>query len=115
MGLFELEHCIPNSRHQLDYTGRVLVLSPAVLDEPCWSPQGQLWYAHDGPGCNPDSIVGSIRATRLADGEQACWNRTNFAGALQDELLPDWARKPLLALRSQGRQDKPSMCSMRMG
>ena len=115
LGLFELEHCIPNSKHQLDYTGRVLVLSPAVLDEPCWSPQGQLWYAHDGPGCNPDSIVGSIRATRLADGEQACWNRTNFAGALQDELLPDWARKPLLALRSQGRQDKPSMCSMRMG
>lgn len=41
--LFGPEHCI-ESRSGLDYTGKVLVLSPDTLKESCWSPRDQLWF-----------------------------------------------------------------------
>lgn len=42
LGLFERKHCEPDSG-SLDYTGKVLVLSPNTLSEEFWSPQNQLW------------------------------------------------------------------------
>ncbi len=61
--LFGPEHCEPNSYESLDYEGRVLVLSPDTLKESCWTPQNQLWLAHDGFGCRPNAIGRSIRCT----------------------------------------------------
>ena len=54
--LFGPEHCEPNSYESLDYEGRVLVLSPDTLKESCWTPQNQLWLAHDGFGCSPHAV-----------------------------------------------------------
>ena len=48
----------------LDYEGRVLVLSPDTLKESCWTPQNQLWLAHDGFGCSPHA-VGPVSYTHL--------------------------------------------------
>ena len=42
LGLFDQKHCELDSR-ELDYTGKVLVLSTDTLREACWSPQNQLW------------------------------------------------------------------------
>lgn len=66
--LFGPEHCEPNSYESLDYEGRVLVLSPDTLKESCWTPQNQLWLAHDGFGCSPHAVGRSIRCTCLGDG-----------------------------------------------
>ena len=82
------EHCEPNSYESLDYEGRVLVLSPDTLKESCWTPQNQLWLAHDGFGCSPHAVGRSIRCTCLGDGEQTRWNRTDFTGVLKEEFLP---------------------------
>ena len=100
--LFGPEHCEPNSYESLDYEGRVLVLSPDTLKESCWTPQNQLWLAHDGFGCSPHAVGRSIRCTCLGDGEQTRWNRTDFTGVLKEEFLPGWAREKLEELQLQG-------------
>lgn len=99
--LFGPEHCEPDSFSVLDYEGRVLVLSTKALKETCWSPQNQLWYAHDGFGCSPTAIGRSIRCTCLGDGEMTRWNRTDFTGVLKEKCLPDWAREKLDELLGQ--------------
>ena len=100
-GLFGPEHCEPDSFSDLDYTGKVLVLSPDTLKESCWSQENQLWLAHDGFGCAPHAIGRSIRCTCLGDGETARWNRADFTGVLKEEFLPDWARETLEELQGQ--------------
>lgn len=94
LGLFGPEHCVEN-RQEMEYAGKVLVLSPDTLREGCWTPENQLWYAHDGFGCSPDAIGRSIRATCLGDGEMTRWDRSEFIGVLDERHLPDWAAKRL--------------------
>lgn len=98
LGLFGPEQCEPYSRSALDYTGKVLVLSPGTLKESCWSSQNQLWYAHDGFGCSPTARGRSIRCTCLGDGETTHWDRADFLGVLKEGLLPDWAQDRLAEL-----------------
>lgn len=113
--LFGPEHCEPDSFSTLDYEGKALVLSPDTLKESCWSPQNQLWYAHDGFGCSPTAIGRSIRCTCLGDGEMTRWNRTDFTGVLKEEFLPDWAKEKLMELKGQEQNsDAPAMGGMTM-
>ena len=99
LGLFSATHCEADSK-DLDYEGKVLVLSPHILNETYWTPQSQLWYAHNGFGCDPAARGRSIFCTCLADGELTSWNREEFIGALREEHLPDWAAEPLRRLRN---------------
>ena len=101
LNLFGPEHCEPNSWEDLDYAGKVLVLSPDTLRESCWTQENQLWYAHDGFGCSPHAIGRSIRCTCLGDGEHTRWNRSDFIGVLQENLLPEWAEEKLNELTGQ--------------
>ena len=110
LGLFGSEHCI-GDRTEQDFTGKVLVLSPDTLKESYWSPENQLWYAHDGFGCNPHAIGRSVRCTCLGDGEMTRWNRNEFVGVLADKYLPEWARTKLTELTAP-RQDEPEMTGM---
>ena len=115
LGLFGPEQCLPDSRSELDYAGKVLVLSPDTLRESCWSQENQLWYAHDGFGCSPHAIGRSIRCTCLGDGEHTRWNRADFIGVLKDEFLPDWAKEKLEQLSATGHlREAPSMSGMSM-
>lgn len=100
LGIFDSTHCEPNTG-ELDFTGKVLVLSPGILKESCWRPEDQLWYAYDGFGCTPHARGRSIRCECLGDGEQTRWNRHDFTGVLKDEFLPDWAQKKLVELTGQ--------------
>nr|WP_326184162.1 DUF3849 domain-containing protein [uncultured Oscillibacter sp.] len=115
LGLFDAGHCA-GDRHEQDYEDKVLVLSPEALRESCWTPQNQLWYAHDGFGCRPSAIGRSIRATCLGDGEMARWNRSDFIGALDGQYLPDWAEEKLAELHGpeQKQPDGPTMGRMTM-
>lgn len=99
MDLFGAEHCEPDSYSNLDYEGKVLVLSPDTLKESCWQQENQLWLAHDGFGCRPHAIGRSVRCTCLGDGEETRWNRSEFIGVLKEEHLPDWARVKLEELQ----------------
>ena len=110
LGLFGSEHCI-GDRAEQDFTGKVLVLSPDTLKEFYWSPENQLWYAHDGFGCSPHAIGRSVRCTCLGDGEMTRWNRNEFIGVLDDKYLPEWARTKLTELTAP-QQDEPEMTGM---
>lgn len=101
LNLFGPEHCEPSSWEDLDYEGKVLVLSPDTLRESCWTQENQLWYAHDGFGCSPHAIGRSIRCTCLGDGEHTRWNRSDFNGILKEEFLPEWAEEKLKELTGQ--------------
>lgn len=114
LGLFGPAQCEPNSWSELDYEGKVLVLSPATLKESCWKPEDQLWLAHDGFGCSPHAIGRSIRCTCLGDGEMTRWNRADFVGILKEEYLPDWAMEKLTELQGQKQSDGPSVTGMTM-
>ena len=93
-------HCQENGS-SMDYEGKVLVLKPETLNEKYWESKYQLWYAHDGFGCRPSARGRSIRATCLADGEMCRWNRQDFIGPIQEELLPDWAREQVEKIQTQ--------------
>lgn len=111
LGMFDYTHCEPNTS-ELDFTGKVLVLSPNILKECCWRPYDQLWYAHDGFGCTPHARGRSVRCTCLSDGEETRWNRHDFVGVLKDNCMPDWAREKLEQLTVQ--KNLPQMGGMTM-
>lgn len=110
LGLFGPEHCV-NGGDSLDYTGRVLVMSPDTLREKCWDAHNMLWVAESGFGCSPTASGRAVYATCLGDGEQTRWNRADFLGVLKDEFLPDWAREKLDELQAQ-KQSGPVMGGM---
>lgn len=103
LGLFGEEHL---ATEELDYSGKVLILSPDSLKESCWTPQNQLWYATGGFGCSPTASGRAVYAVCLGDGEDVRWNRLDFTGVLDEQYLPDWAREKLLELR--GSQQEPT-------
>lgn len=107
LGLFGPEHCI-NDQSGLDYTGRVLVLSPDTLKESCWSTRNQLWVGEMGFGCSPTASGRAVYATCLGDGEQTRWDRADFIGVLDEQFLPDWAREKLEEIQAP-KQSGPTM------
>ncbi len=113
LGLFAQEHCEADTA-KLDYEGKVLVMRPDTLREDFWDPQYQLWYAHDGFGCDPHAIGRSIRCTCLGDGEHTRWNREDFTGILKEEFLPDWAREQVEHLQESQTSHTPSIGGMEM-
>jgi hypothetical protein len=115
LGLFDHTHCEPGT-DKLDFEGKVVVLSPDVLKESCWSQRDQLWLATGGFGCRSSGSGRAVFATCLGDGEETRWNRTDFVGVLKEDLLPDWAREKLLELREQRPSDggTPGMGGMEM-
>ncbi len=110
LGLFGPEHCVSGG-DGLDYTGKVLVMSPDTLREECWDARNQVWVAEGGFGCSPTASGRAVYATCLGDGEQTRWNRADFIGVLKDEFLPDWAQEKLNELRAQ-KQSGPVMGGM---
>ena len=111
LGMFDQKQCEPDSS-ELDYTGKVLVLSPNTLKEEYWSPENQLWLAESGFGCSPTARGRSILCTCLGDGEQTRWNRNDFIGVLKDEFLPDWAKE---SLKQYQRAEQTEKQEMQMG
>ena len=111
LGMFDQKQCEPDSS-ELDYTGKVLVLSPNTLKEEYWSPENQLWLAQSGFGCSPTARGRSILCVCLGDGEQTRWNRNDFIGVLKDEYLPDWAKE---SLKQYQRSENEETQEMQMG
>lgn len=103
LGLFSFAHCEADSA-ELNYTGKVVVMSAQALREDCWTQQNQLWYAHSGNGCKPHAIGRSILCTCLSDGEQGSLLRGDITGVMREECLPGWALEKLEELRTP-RQD----------
>ena len=59
LGMFGQKQCEPDSS-DLDYTGKVLVLSPNTLKEEYWSPEDQLWLANIDPNRAKPLQIGAL-------------------------------------------------------
>lgn len=106
LNLFEAKHCIKESRTKADFEGKVLVIDPYVLADKYRTPEEQLFLATSGFGCSPTSLGRKVMGNYLNDGTRGTHVRQDFLGVIQDEYLPDWARKKLNELNSP--QEKQS-------
>jgi len=115
LGLFDQTHCQPDTAAQ-DFRGQILVLRADILKDAHLTPQDQLWLCTGGFGARQDARGRAVYATCLADDEKARWDRSDFAGVITDEHLPDWAGARLAALRGQEQTagDTPEMGGMHM-
>ena len=93
LGLYDSTHCISEKDGGIDYTGRIVVLKAEKLSDEYLSPDSQLFYAETGFGCSPDSGAKKVFGRFLDTGEQTYIFRSEIAGALKDENIPDWARQ----------------------
>ena len=75
--------------------GRVLVVDPSVLKDPYKTSDNQLFLAQNGNGCYPRALGTKVFGTFLNDGERSFLYRTDFAGILKDEYIPDWAKQAI--------------------
>ncbi len=114
LGLFGPEHCVGKCQ-ELDFTGKVMVLSPDTLKESCWAPRNQLWLVESGFGCSPTARGRAVYAACLGDDRRARWDRSDFMGELDERYLPDWAAEKLTELRDpQEKQPEESSGGMEM-
>lgn len=113
LGLFDHTHCEPDSG-EIDYEGRVLVLSTDSLKESYWKQQDQLWLATGGFGCRPNGSGRAVYATCLGDGEETRWNRHDFIGVLKENHLPDWAKEKRMEFQGQSSEPAPYIGGMKM-
>lgn len=105
LGLFDYKHCIPDSRTNEDFTDKVLVLRGFVLKDEYKTPDYQLFLARTGFGCNPDASGRKVFGKFLLDGEECSFNRSDFAGVIKDEYLPEWAKEKLTELQTAEQSD----------
>lgn len=113
LGMFGPEHCV--SGDDLDYDGKVLVLSPGTLKESHWTPRDQLWLGEGGFGTSPHARGQAVYATCLGDGEQTRWNRSDFTGVLDEQYLPALAAERLAEIQnSQQKQPEAPSGGMEM-
>ena len=113
LGLFGNEHCTLGMYDE-NVTDRVLVMKPETLKESCWSQENQLWLAVGGFGCDPKAGGRAIYATCLSDGERTRWNREDFLGVLDEQYMPEWARRKLEDIRAPRQNAAPSMGGMEL-
>ncbi len=90
LGLFDSSHC-ENTDEPMDYTKKLLVLSPNVLKDQYKTPEDQLFYATGGFGCDPSKLGTKVFGFFLKDGEETHFARGDFLGVIKDECIPDWA------------------------
>ena len=89
LGLYDKSHCYAEN---MDFTGKVIVLRPSVMNDEDKSPENQLFYASGGNGCRPQALGTKVFGQFLVDGEKAHFLRGDFIGVLKLDLLPDWAQ-----------------------
>lgn len=97
LGLLTSKECIDDS-YKEDYTNKLLILEPEILNDQSRKPAFQYFYAENGFGCDPNSIGRKVFGTFIADGEKSHFSRSDFIGIADKEKLPEWASKRLEAI-----------------
>ena len=97
LGLLSSEECMKDS-YKEDYTNKLLILRPEILNDQSRKPAFQYFYAENGFGCDPNSIGRKVFGTFIADGERSHFSRGDFIGVADKEKLPEWASKRLEAI-----------------
>lgn len=93
LGLFDRSHCQPEPPEGLDYTDKVVIVSPNFLKDKYKTPEDQLYLAEGGFGCSPGARGRKVYGKFLKDGESTHISRSDILGVINDEHLPEWARE----------------------
>jgi hypothetical protein len=83
----------------LNLEGLVVVIKPEALLPEYRSIDYQLALCTGGFGAMPNSRGRAVYCTKLFSGKSSRFNRSDIAGVLSEEQLPDWARDKLQTLR----------------
>lgn len=85
-GVYTREDCIDIDTIK-DCTGMILVLRPDSLNPKYIKSKYQLWKATGGFGTKNYTLGTAVFGKGLYDGESARWNRSQFMGALRDDMV----------------------------
>ena len=86
---------------ETEYSGRVLILNPDVLNDRYKQGDYQYFFAESGFGCWPDKLGTKVFGEFLKDGEQTVFERGDFLGAADERLLPEWAQERTAEIRDR--------------
>ncbi len=101
LGLYDLSHCDTTNDGHIDYTDRLLIIDPRMLEDENKTPDNQLFYATDGNGCRPDARGRKVYGKFLNTGEETYYYRDKFLGVIKDEFIPEWANEKLEEMNPQ--------------
>jgi hypothetical protein len=82
-----------------DFAGRVVLIKPESLSPEYRSPDYMLVLVSHGNGARFGAMGRSVFGTELYSSESVRYDRSDIAGVLAEEKLPDWAKTKLEALR----------------
>ena len=97
------DDCHPAGR--TDLAGCVVVIKPESLAPEYRSIDYQLALCTGGFGASPDSNGRAVYCQNLISGEKERYNRSDIAGTVSEDRLPDWARINLDALRQSASKE----------
>lgn len=81
-----------NSADNLNFEGKLMVVSPTALNEDYKTRADQLVFCAYGAGCTPEKTDKMVFGTFLKDGEKAQFQRKDFLGEAKDEFLSDFEK-----------------------
>lgn len=82
-----------NPTDNLNFEGKVMVLSPTNLKDQYKTREDQLIFCTNGIGCNPDKSGRKVYGFFLKDGEEAQFYRQDFLGEAKHEHLSQTAKE----------------------
>jgi hypothetical protein len=92
--------CVPGGMDS-DLKSKAVIIKPESLSPEYRHLSFQLSLATGGFGSNPDARGRAVYCTELYSGEEARWDRSDILGVASDEVLPEWAREKLAALKGE--------------
>ena len=88
-----------------DLDGRVIVIKVSSFAPEYRSIDSQLALCTGGFGAKPDAIGRAVYCTELYSGKAARWDRSDIAGVLPADRLPDWAHNKFVALQKPAEKE----------
>ena len=96
-----------------DLEGCVIVLNPAILAHEYRTIDYQLALCTGGFGAKPDSSGRTVFCKNLITGDTVKYRRSDIAGTLPEDRLPEWARINHKALRPSAAKESEMMAAVK--
>ena len=89
-----ISDCVPGSKNA-HYMNQLVVIKPENMIASSRTADEQLLWATNGFGCAPDARGQAVYCKNLFTEKTARWERSDIAGILLPDRIPEWARQRL--------------------
>lgn len=100
---YRYDSCISGSERE-DYRDKVMVLAPESLKPEFRVKEEQLMLVSGGNGAKAGGYGTKVFCVNLWSGERQTFRRADFWGELKPNLMPQWAKESLDALRQKPKE-----------